>query len=142
MRLISKCAWWVQTAREVGRLPLLALGCAVLLFAASAIRLIILPALLFAPGWSLIYLLCGARVWTSPWSAVVPLSLVMTALVSLLLDVCGVRLDATTLGAALGALTSILVGLGARPYAGGLAALGHREKRVPHEHRARGGRSL
>jgi len=97
-------------------LSAVALVCAVALVAAPAIpapaRLIVLPALLFVPGWSLLRALDRTGAWERSWSVVVPMSLAVTILAALGLDVVGLRLDATTLGITLGALTGLFVVLG------------------------------
>jgi hypothetical protein len=71
-------------------------------------RLIVLPALLLSPGYALLRLL-GQATGLRCLSIAVPLSLVLTVCASLVLDVSGVHLDATSLGISLGAVTAVFL---------------------------------
>lgn len=100
---------------------LLAAG-AVLLMSAPVLpgpsRLAVLPALLLAPGHALLRLLGQAAGWRSV-SVAVPVSLVLVICTALVMDVSGVRLDATSLGSVLGAVTALCLAI---PFARQLAA--------------------
>src|SRR4051812_46007570 len=71
-------------------------------------RIVVLPALLFAPGYALLLLLGRPLSWRGI-SIAVPASLVLAMCASLLLHVVGIRLDATSLGSTLGAGTLLFV---------------------------------
>ena len=71
-------------------------------------RIVVLPALLLAPGYALLLLL-GRPPSRRGLSIAVPVSLVLAMCASLLLDVVGIRLDPTSLGATLGAGTLLFV---------------------------------
>jgi transposase InsO family protein len=91
---------------------LLALVGAVLLICAPALpglsRLIVLPALLLAPGYALLRLL-GQATGPRSISVAVPVSLVLAVCVSLVLDVSGVRLGPLSLGSLLGVVTVLFL---------------------------------
>jgi hypothetical protein len=71
-------------------------------------RLIVLPALLLAPGYALLRLL-GPATGTRSISMAVPVSLVLVVCASLVLDVSGIRLDPVSLGSLLGAVTALFL---------------------------------
>jgi hypothetical protein len=105
----------LQVARDPG---LLAAG-AVLLICAPLLpglaRVIVLPALLLAPGYALLRLL-GQRTDASAIPMAVPASLVLAICATLILDISGVRLGPASLGALLGVVTALcLAGSYARP---------------------------
>lgn len=98
--------WW--TRLQVVRDPRLLAGAgAVLLMFASVLpglsRVVVLPALLLAPGYALLCLL--GQVGMRYISVVVPVSLVLAICASLVLDVTGIRLGPGPLGSLLGAVT-------------------------------------
>src|SRR5215469_13492496 len=96
---------WLRLARNPG---FLAFGGAVLLVCAPVFpglsRLIVLPALLLAPGYALLRLL-GQAAGQRAISVAVPVSLVLAVCASLLLDASGIQLAPLVLGSLLGALT-------------------------------------
>jgi O-antigen/teichoic acid export membrane protein len=98
-----------QVARDPG---LLAVAGAVLLMCAPVLpglsRLVVLPALLLAPGYALLRLL-GKATGTRSISVAVPVSLVLAVCASLVLDVSGIRLGPLSLGLLLGAVTALLL---------------------------------
>jgi hypothetical protein len=98
-----------QVARDPG---LLAFVGAVLLICAPILpglsRLVVLPALLLAPGYALLRLL-GQATGPRSISVAVPVSLVLVVLASLVLDVSGIRLGPLSLGLLLGALTALFL---------------------------------
>ena len=101
-------------ARDLG---LLALG-AILLFLCPAVpglsRIVVLPALLLAPGFAFLRLLGQRPGWRSI-SVAVPASIALIVCAVLLLDVSGLRLDPLSLGLTLGSFTVLfLVGSYAR----------------------------
>src|SRR5215470_5435935 len=100
---------WLRVARNPG---FLAFGGAVLLVCAPVFpglsRLIVLPALLLAPGYALLRLL-GRAAGTRTISVAVPVSLVLAICASMLLDVSGVRLGPLSLGLLLGAITALFL---------------------------------
>jgi hypothetical protein len=100
----------MQAARDAGLL-LAAVG-AILLICAPVLpglsRLVVLPALLLAPGYALLRLL-GQATGIRCISIAVPVSLVLTVCASLLLDVSGIRLDRASLGILLGAVTAVFL---------------------------------
>jgi UvrD-like helicase C-terminal domain len=104
----------LQAARdEVARDPGLLVGVgAVLLICAPVLpglsRLVVLPALLLAPGYALLRLL-GLATGTRSISVAVPVSLVLAICASLLLDVSGIRLSPLSLGLLLGVVTALLL---------------------------------
>ncbi len=104
----------LQAARdEVARDPGLLVGVgAVLLMCAPVLpglsRLVVLPALLLAPGYALLRLL-GLATGTRSISVAVPVSLVLAICASLLLDVSGIRLSPLSLGLLLGVVTALLL---------------------------------
>lgn len=103
---------------QVFRLRVCAMVCAILLALAPVLppsaRLIVLPALLFGPGWTLAYCLDMTRSWSRSVSAVAPLSLAITILISLVLDAIDVRLSSATLGLPLGVVTAVFLLAGMR----------------------------
>jgi UvrD-like helicase C-terminal domain len=98
-----------RVARDPG---LLAVVGAILLMCAPVLpglsRLVVLPALLLAPGYALLRLL-GQATGPRSISVVVPVSLVIVICVSLVLDVSGIRLGPLSLGLALGAVTALFI---------------------------------
>ena len=98
-----------QVARDPG---LLACVGAVLLMCAPVLpglsRLVVLPALLLAPGYALLRLL-GQATGTRSISVAVPVSLVLAICASLVLDVSGIRLGPLSLGLLLGAVTALFL---------------------------------
>ena len=96
-------------ARDPG---LLAVVGAVLLMCAPVLpglsRLVVLPALLLAPGYALLRLL-GQATGMRSISVAVPVSLVLAVCASLVLDVSGIRLDPLSLGLVLGAVTALFL---------------------------------
>lgn len=102
-----------RTRLHVARDPgLLALAGAVLLVCAPVFpglsRLVVLPAMLLAPGYALLRLL-GQDTGPRAISVAVPVSLVLAVCASLVLDVIGIRLGALSLGSLLGAVTALLL---------------------------------
>lgn len=99
----------LQAARDPG---FLAVAGAVLLLCAPALpglsRLVVLPALLLAPGYALLRLL-GQATGMRSISVAVPVSLALIVCAALVLDVSGVRLGPLSLGLLLGALTALLL---------------------------------
>ena len=90
----------------------LLVGGGVLLILAAVLpgisRVVVLPALLLVPGYSLLQLF-GRPPSMRGLSIAVPVSLVLAICASLLLDVVGVRLDAVSLGSTLGAASTFFV---------------------------------
>lgn len=102
-----------RTRLQVVRDPGLLAGVgAVLLMCAPVLpglsRLVVLPALLLAPGYALLRLL-GQATGIRSISVAVPVSLVLAVCASLVLDVCGIRLGPLSLGLLLGAVTALFV---------------------------------
>ncbi len=99
----------LQVARDPG---ILAIVGAVLLMCAPVLpglsRLVVLPALLLAPGYALLRLL-GQATGARSISVAVPVSLVLAICASLLLDVSGIRLGPVSLGLLLGAITAVFL---------------------------------
>ena len=99
----------LQVARDPG---ILAVVGAVLLMCAPVLpafsRLVVLPALLLAPGYALLRLL-GQDTGMRSISVAVPVSLVLAVCASLLLDVSGIRLSPLSLGLLLGAVTALFM---------------------------------
>jgi hypothetical protein len=99
----------IHVARDPG---LLAFVGAILLICAPVLpglsRLVVLPALLLAPGYALLRLL-GQATGPRSISVAVPVSLVLTICASLVLNVAGVRLGPLSLGFVLGGLTAVLL---------------------------------
>ena len=99
----------LQVARDPG---LLAVVGAVLLMCAPVLpglsRLVVLPALLLAPGYALLRLL-GQATGLRSISVAVPVSLVLAVCASLVLDVSGIRLGPLSLGLLLGAVTALFL---------------------------------
>src|SRR5690349_4801938 len=71
-------------------------------------RLVVLPALLLAPGYALLRLL-GQAAGPRSISVAVPVSLVLVVCASLVLDVTGIRLSPLSLGLVLGGVTALLL---------------------------------
>lgn len=90
---------------------LLAVG-AVLLMCAPVFpglsRLVVLPALLLAPGYALLRLL-GQAADRGSIAIAIPASLVLVIIASLFLDVSGIPLGPISLGLTLGALTALFL---------------------------------
>jgi hypothetical protein len=99
----------LQVARDPG---LLAVVGAVLLLCAPALpglsRLVVLPALLLAPGYAFLRLL-GQATGMRSISVAVPVSLVLAICASLVLYASGIRLGPLSLGLLLGAVTALLL---------------------------------
>lgn len=90
---------------------LIALGAALLMCASvlpGRSRLLVLPALLLAPGYAFLAAL-GRDAEIRTASLAVPVSLALVICASLALDVSGIRLDALSLGSLLGAATALLL---------------------------------
>ena len=98
-----------QVARDPG---LLAMVGAILLICAPVLpglsRLVVLPALLLAPGYALLRLL-GQATGVRSISVAVPVSLVLAICASLVLDVSGIRLGPLVLGSLLGGITALFL---------------------------------
>lgn len=107
----------LHPARHSG---LLAFVGAVLLICAPVFpglsRLVVLPALLLAPGYALLRLL-GHATGPRSISLAVPVSIVLAVCASLVLDVSGIRLGPLSLGSLLSGVTLLLlaVAYGLRP---------------------------
>ena len=71
-------------------------------------RLVVLPALLLAPGYAFLRLL-GQASGMRPISVAVPVSLVLAVCASLLLGVSGIRLGPASLGLLLGVVTALFL---------------------------------
>lgn len=71
-------------------------------------RLVVLPALLLAPGYALLRLL-GHAAGPRSISVAVPVSLVLVVCAALILDVSGIRLGPLSVGSLLGGLTALLL---------------------------------
>jgi len=111
----------LRAARDPG---LLSAG-AVLLMCAPVFpglsRLVVLPALLLAPGYASLRVL-GRALDRRSISVAIPASLVLVVLASLFLDVSGIPLSPLSLGSLLGAVTAVfLAGSYGRQLAAGLA---------------------
>jgi hypothetical protein len=91
---------------------LLALAGAFLLVCAPVFpgfsRLVVLPALLLAPGYAVLRLL-GRATGPRSISVAVPVSIVLAVCASLVLNASGIRLGPLSLGSLLGAVTAILL---------------------------------
>jgi hypothetical protein len=113
---------WRTSLRAAGDPGVLAVAGAVLLLCAPAFpgvsRLVVLPALLLAPGYALLRLL-GQASGPRSMSLAVPVSLVLAICASLILNVSGVRLSPLSLGLLLGAMTALFLAVS---YARELAA--------------------
>jgi len=124
----------MRSARDPG---LLAAGAVLLTFAPvlpGPSRLVVLPALLLAPGYALLRLL-GQAADKRSVAIAVPASLVLVILASLVLDVTGVPLGPRSLGLMLGAATAVfLVGSYASRV---VAALPGRRRETPRPEAAR-----
>jgi UvrD-like helicase family protein len=103
---------WRTRLRVVRDPTLLAVAGAVLLMCAPILpglsRLVVLPALLLAPGYALLRLL-GQATGMRSIPVVVPVSLVLTVCASLVLDVTGIRLGPLSLGLLLGGVTALFL---------------------------------
>jgi len=103
---------WPSHLKVIRDPPALLAGGAVLLVCAPVFpglsRLVVLPALLLAPGFALLRLL-GHAAGPRSISVAVPVSLVLTVFASLILDVSGIRLGPLSLGSLLGALTLLFL---------------------------------
>jgi hypothetical protein len=101
-----------STRMDTARDPVLLGAGAVLLVCAPVLpgpaRLVVLPALLLAPGYALLRLL-GHGGDARSISIAIPTSLAIIACVSMALDVSGVRLGAVSLGLVLGGLTAVFL---------------------------------
>lgn len=108
---------WRSRLRATADRGLLAAGAVVLMCAPvlpRLSRLVVLPALLLAPGFALLYLL-GQPPARRSIAAAVPVSLVLVIIASLFLYLSGIPLGPVSLGLLLGALTAVfLVGSYAR----------------------------
>lgn len=71
-------------------------------------RLVVLPALLLAPGYAFLRLL-GRAAGTRSISMAVPVSLVLVICASLVLDVIRIRLSPVSLGLLLGVITALFL---------------------------------
>ncbi len=121
----------VHEARDPG---LVAIGALLLLCAPvlpGPARLVVLPALLLAPGHAFLRMLGQPAGWRSV-SVAVPVSLVLAMCAALVIDVSGIRLGATSLGSVLGAVTLLCLAI---PFARQLPA----GQDQPGRHGARGG---
>lgn len=116
-RLIDVPRGWrarLQVARDqVARDPgLLAVAGAVLLMFAAVLpglsRVVVLPALLLAPGYAFLRLL-GLAAGMRSISLAVPVSLVLAICASLVLGAVGIRLGPGSLGSLLGAVTALFL---------------------------------
>jgi hypothetical protein len=98
----------LQVARGPGLLAAGAalLACAPLLPGLS--RLVVLPALLLAPGYAFLRLL-GRAADRRSISVAIPVSLVLVICASLVLDISGIRLGPVSLGLLLGAITALFL---------------------------------
>ncbi|HUC26749.1 MAG TPA: oligosaccharide flippase family protein [Streptosporangiaceae bacterium] len=111
-RVIDVLRAWrsrLEVARDSG---LLAGSGAVLLMCAPVLpglsRVVVLPALLLAPGYAFLRLLGQASAMRSI-SVAVPVSLVLAVCASLLLGVSGIRLGPASLGLLLGVVTALFL---------------------------------
>lgn len=122
----------LQAALDPG---LLVVGAALLMCAPAlpgGSRLVVLPALLLAPGYAFLRLL-GQTSGARSVSIAVPVSLVLDICASLVLDVSGIRLGPLSLGWMLGAVTALfLAGSYGRQLVGGLGSL---HRRTPLDNR-------
>jgi hypothetical protein len=104
----------LQAARDPGLLA--GIGAALLVCAAvlpGPARLVVLPALLLAPGYALLRLL-GLATGTRAISIAVPVSLALAVCAALILDVSGIRLGTGSLGLLLGGITALFLALSYR----------------------------
>jgi hypothetical protein len=105
---------WHTSLRAAGDPGILAVAGAVLLLCAPAFpglsRLVVLPALLLAPGYALLRSL-GQASGPRSISLAVPASLVLAICASLILNVSGVRLSPLSLGLLLGAMTALFLAI-------------------------------
>lgn len=133
-QIINALRDWRSRLRATGDRGLWAAG-AVLLMCAPVLpglsRLVVLPALLLAPGYALLHLL-GQDPDRRSIAVAVPVSIVLVILASLFLDVSGIALGAPSLGLLLGAMTAVfLVGSYARERAASPAGRHHGTTRRP-----------
>lgn len=103
--------WWERLAPAV--LPVLVALGAVLLMCASLLpglwRVVVLPALLLAPGYALLRVL-GQTTDRHSIAIAIPVSIVLTIFASLLVHVSQIRLGPSSLGLLLGAATALFLG--------------------------------
>jgi hypothetical protein len=125
-----------RTLLHAARDPrLLAFAGAILLICAPVLpglsRLVVLPALLLAPGYALLRVL-GQATGPRSISVAVPVSLVLAVGASLVLHVSGIRLGPASLGSLLGTVTALLL---AASYAREMLAGpgGQHERTPPHD---------
>src|SRR5215469_1994518 len=102
-----------RTGMRMGLDPrLLAFAGAVLLMCAPVFpglsRLVVLPALLLAPGYAFLRL-PGKAAGPRSISVAVPVSIVLVVCASLILDITGIRLGPFSLGLLLGGVTGLLL---------------------------------
>ncbi len=121
---------WRTSLRVAGTPGLLAFVGAALLICAPVLpglsRLVVLPALLLAPGYALLRLF-GQATGQRSISLAVPVSLVLVVCASLVLDVSGNRLGPHSLGLLLGAVTALCL---AGSYGRQLAADARRQHQI------------
>jgi hypothetical protein len=112
MPLISDVRREWPSGLKVVRDPALLAAGAVLLVCAPVFpglsRLVVMPALLLAPGYALLRLL-GHAAGLRSISVAMPVSLVLAVCASLILDAGGIRLGPLSLGSLLGAVTVLLL---------------------------------
>jgi UvrD-like helicase C-terminal domain len=112
MPTINAPQGWRTRLQVAGDPGLLAVVGAVLLLCAPVLpglsRLVVLPALLLAPGYAFLRLL-GQGTGMRSISVAVPVSLVLAVSASLVLDVSGIRLGPLSLGLVLGAVTALFL---------------------------------
>jgi hypothetical protein len=110
--IIDALRGWRARLRAVRDPAILALVGAALLMCAPVLpglsRLIVLPALLLAPGYALLRLL-GQATGVRSVTVAVPVSLVLAVCASLVLDVSDIRLGPLSLGLLLGVLTALFL---------------------------------
>ena len=97
---------WRETPDSSAGVGAVLLMCAPVLPGLS--RLVVLPALLLAPGYALLRLL-GQATGIRSISVAVPVSLVLAICASLALDVSGIRLGPASLGLLLGVVTALFL---------------------------------
>jgi hypothetical protein len=112
LRITDVPRGWRTSPRAARDPGLLALAGAALLMCAPVLpglsRLVVLPALLLAPGYALLRLL-GQATGPRSVSVAVPVSLVLTICASLVLYASGIRLGPLSLGLLLGAVTALFL---------------------------------
>jgi hypothetical protein len=103
---------WRSSLRGARDPAVLAFAGAILLVCAPALpglaRIIVLPALLLAPGYALLRLL-GQAAGPRSISVAVPVSLVLAICAALVLDASGIGLGPLSLGLSLGTVTALLL---------------------------------